>query len=86
MTGTDSIRLTVRSFVFPPKPVKGFDLGKPFVIRVPPGLDLEGLAERILAERTDQIGFMTVNGKIASGERELIDGDQVDLFGLIMGG
>jgi sulfur carrier protein ThiS len=81
-----SITVTVRSFIFSQKQVKEFDLGKPFEMVMPLGSTVEILAKKILADKMNQLGIMAINGKATSGDRELHEGDRVDLFELIQGG
>jgi len=82
----NSITILFRSFLFPVDSEDHFPLGEPIPLRIPPGTDLEGLMERIFAERVDQIGLVALNGQKVQGKRPLQDGDRVDVYEMLGGG
>ena len=82
----DSIAITLRSYVLPPGSEDDFPLGQPLPLRVPPGTPVEKLLEEIFVERTNQVGMVVINGKVAQGRTPLADGDRVDVFEILGGG
>jgi hypothetical protein len=81
----DSISITLRSFVLPPGS-NDFPLGQPLPFRVSPGTPVGNLLEKIFGERTNQVGMVVINGKVADGMTPLKDGDRVDVFEILGGG
>ena len=86
MEQSDSVTLTVRSFLFPDEPQAGFEPGRPFTLNVPLGTTVEQLLARLYLKKSDQIGVTALNGKLASGETILSSGDAIDFYPLLDGG
>jgi len=82
----DSISITFRSFVLPPDPKDGFQLGQPLSLRVSPGTQVGRLMGQIFAERVNQIGMVVINGRVAERSMALAEGDRVDVHELLGGG
>jgi hypothetical protein len=83
---THSISVAVRSFVTPPQRVDGFELGKRFPFRLSDRATLGELVRRVLGERSDEVGVMAVNGRVAKEDIALSEGDEIDLHALLDGG
>jgi hypothetical protein len=86
MDQSDSITLTIRSFLFPDEPIAGFQPGEAFTMKLPVGTTLEELTGRIFFKKFDQIGVTAVNGKLAAAETILLPGDAIDFYPLLDGG
>jgi hypothetical protein len=86
MDQENSITVTIRSFLAPDEPIAGFRLGESSPMNVPGGITLGGLTRRIYHKKSDQIGVMAVNGKLASEETMLLPGDSIDVYPLLEGG
>ncbi len=86
MSTSDSMTITLRSFVLPPGHDDDFPVGQPLPFHVSPGISLEKLLEDLFAERVNRIGMVTVNGKKAVGDVVLKEGDRVDVYELLGGG
>jgi len=82
----DSIAITLRSYVLPPGSEDDFPLGQPLPLRVSPGTPVKNLLEKVFGERTNQVGMVVINGKVAEGKTPLADGDRVDVFEILGGG
>ena len=82
----DSIAVTLRSYVLPQGSEDDFPLGQPLPLRVAPGTPVKKLMEKVFGERTNQVGMVVINGKVAGAETSLRDGDRVDVFEILGGG
>ncbi len=86
MKNRDSITVTVRAFIPPPRSEGQYELGKAFTIELSRGVTLGELAQKILARNINQLGLMAVNGVVAKENLILSPGDRIDLYVLIDGG
>ncbi len=86
MEAKESLRITLRSFVFPPGTDDDFPVGQPVVHQVSPGTSLEKFMKDLFAERVDRVGMVAVNGKTAEESVILSEGDRVDVYELLGGG
>jgi sulfur carrier protein ThiS len=82
----DSFSITFRSYVLPPGGEDQFPLGRPMPLQVSPGTTVAGLLEKIFGERTNQVGMVVIDGRVAQGTTPLKDGDRVDVFEILGGG
>jgi sulfur carrier protein ThiS len=86
MKDKNVITVIVRSFIPLLEPSEGFNLGEPFKITIPEGMTSGELAQKILSKNVNQLGIVAVNGKKASENTILAEGDKIDLYALLDGG
>lgn len=86
MVREDSITVMIKSYIPPDEPLGDFHLGEYFKMNLPGRITLGELTRKIFSKNVDQIGMITVNGRIASEKTVLSPGDQIDLYPLLEGG
>lgn len=86
MCQNNLITVTIRSHVPPSADIKDFKLGKPFQINLAFNTTLGVLLQHLFFNNIRDLGFIAVNGKLAAKDRNLVDGDIVYIYSLIMGG
>lgn len=80
------IRLSFKSYITPSKTIEGFDIGKRCQLEVAFNTTLGNFLLGLFNQDMESIGLIAVNGQIATEERVLLEGDQVDIYGLMVGG
>lgn len=83
---TKFIRLSFKSYVSPIETIEGFGIGKKCQHEVAANTTLGKFVMKLFSQNIESIGLVAVNGRIASEDRILLEGDQVDIYGFMTGG
>lgn len=84
----------VRSHIPPLVDVKGYKLGMPFQIKLVDNSTIDDFIQKLFLSNKDKIGYIAVNGQIVNDfinlkegdDKNLKEGDEIQIFSLISGG
>jgi len=84
----EDVSLAMREVAKPLPPDSGdnFPLGRSLPVQVASGTSVGKFLEKTFAGRTNYVGMVAVNGKIAEGKALLQEGDRVDIHEILGGG
>ncbi|MDA8235032.1 MAG: hypothetical protein M0Z31_09590 [Clostridia bacterium] len=80
------IGLCFKSYITPIETIEGFAIGKKCLCEVAVNTTLGIFILKLFNQNMESIGLIAVNGQIASEDRILLEGDQVDIYGFMIGG